>query len=98
MFLRITLGVSKRSSRWAILKETGQDPLTLPTMINMVKYWNHLVFSRGPILKEVLKVNQNLDSCGYKSWFTSIKNIFRFLKMDYILYTNDVVDKNILTK
>ena len=38
MILRITLGVSKRSSRWAILKETGQDPLTLRIMFNMVKY------------------------------------------------------------
>ena len=31
-----------------------------------------------------------LDSWGYKSWFISIKNIFRFLKMDHILYTSDV--------
>jgi len=39
-----------------------------------------------------------LDSWGYKSWFISIKNIFRFLKMDHILYTSDVIVKNMLTK
>ena len=41
-------------------------------------------------LYQTALLNFVLDSCGYKPWFISIKNIFPFLKMDHILYTSDV--------
>ena len=89
IFLRIILGVGKKTSKWAILSETGRIPLCVKVMINMVKYWFHLSTSPNPILKAALQTNMGLSVRGVKSWFNMLNRIMGFLNIDHILYTSD---------
>jgi hypothetical protein len=89
-FLKIILGVGKKSSNWAVLSEVGRSPLCAKVMVNMAKYWFHLVNTPSPILREAFFGNVSLSLQGIKSWFTMVKRILVFLGIDHILYTTDL--------
>ena len=92
MFLRIILGVSKKSSKWAILSETGELPLISRVSINIIKYWFHLVSSSSPILHAALQTNIALSNNGCKNWYATVKKLMTFFNIDHLLYTTDEVE------
>ena len=89
MFLRVILGVTKNSSKLAILIETGQLPLITNVITSIVKFWFHLSNSNSPILRNSLRVNAELHNKGCKTWYTTVKKIVDLLNIEHILYTAD---------
>ena len=88
-FLRIILGVSKHSSKLAILTETGQLPLITKVISSMINFLFHMIQSKSPILRNSLKMSADLNDMGVNSWFSIVKKIMELLGIEHILYTND---------
>ena len=71
-FLKHLLGVSSRSTNWAVLSETNSKPILCKIILKIERYWERIKESPSPILKAVLITNKQLQKEGKPSWLTGI--------------------------
>ena len=77
-FFKILLGVSRRTSNWAVATELGRYPLIIRAFKHMCKYYSHLSKSSSPILKAALNHSKFLAGLGFNSWYNGINKILKF--------------------
>jgi len=59
-FLKIILGVSKRTSNWAVLSETGSVPMSLKIFQGMIRFYFHLINTPSTLLFAAPSTNARL--------------------------------------
>ena len=91
-YMKMLLGVPKRTSNWAVTTETGRYPIIIRTMKAMIKYLFHLSGSPSPLIKATLSTSMALADIGKNSWFKIITRVLKFCELDYLLFTNDTVE------
>ena len=89
-FLKMSLGVSRNTSNWGVLSETGRSPLTLRIFKSMVKFYYHMLKSPSELTIASLTTNINLANMGYNTWFKSLERILKYIGINHILYTSDM--------
>ena len=98
-FCKRILGVSDRSSaNWSVLSECGRLPTMATVISKMITYWFHLNTTASPLLRAALEANTRLASTGFKSWFSYLHRCMKFLNMEHILYTSDIVEAKSLSQ
>jgi hypothetical protein len=85
-FCKFILGVRTKSSNMGVRGDLGSFPILFDVLYNMVKYWCHIVKSDGNniLLLESLKESEQLEKAKHDSWVGCVKEIFKYLKLDYI--------------
>ena len=71
MFGKHILGVHRKSTNIAVMKELGLRPLKLEMQINALKYYDYLDQNRNGLLKDALVENKAING----SWYNNIINI-----------------------
>ena len=89
-FLKMILGVSKRTSNWAVLSETGSVPMSLKIFQGMIRFYFHLINTPSTLLFAALSTNARLAKEGNNTWFRALERILKFLDIEHILYTSDI--------
>ena len=84
MFIKIILGVSVRTTNWAVTSESGRYPLALRSYEAMVKFWQHLRDSRSIILTSALETNAQLHNAGHKTWYSHLERMMKYFSLEYI--------------
>ena len=59
-FLKLVVGVSQKSTNWAIMSETGRYPVLIKVLMAMIKYFFHLTGSPSNIVSAALYTNIRL--------------------------------------
>ena len=77
-FLKILLGVARKTSSWAVASEFGRYPMIIKVFKTMCKFFEHLSMSESPIIKSALFESEILASQGINSWYNGIKRICDF--------------------
>jgi hypothetical protein len=77
-FLKILLGVPRRTSSWAVSTETGRFPLIIRAFKHICKYYSHLNNTCSPILKAAWEQSKRLSELGVNSWYKTVNRIFEF--------------------
>ena len=100
-FCKFILGVRTRSSNNACRGELGSMPILFSILINLIKYWCHIVkLENAPttLLNEAFKLSEEMSNNNKESWVGSIKEIFKFLKLDYIFNNHSHFKANYIIK
>ena len=77
-FLKILLGVHRRTSSWAVASEYGRYPLIIKAFKSMCKFYNHIMVSESPIVKAAFEESKLLSDAGINSWYNVIKRICKY--------------------
>jgi len=93
-FLKMILGVSKRTSSWGVLGETGRAPLTVKIFTTIIKFYFHLRNTSNNLLKAALSTNTRLAKEGNKTWFRALERISKFLNLEQLLVTSNMKEIN----
>ena len=64
----------------------------------MITYWSHLSTTSSPLLSAALETNTWLTTVGFKSWFSYVHRCLKFLNIEHILYTSDLVESKSQSK
>ena len=85
-FCKFVLGVRTKSSNQGARGELGSFPILFDVLFNMVKYWCHILKSNenNSLILEALKESEGLCKDNHDSWIGCIKEIFKYLKLEYI--------------
>ena len=83
------LGVSRHTSSWTVLSETGRFPLTLRIFNNIIQFYFHLRNSTNNILNTALTTNIRLAKEGNNTWFRALERISKFLNLEQLLITSN---------
>ena len=80
---KMTLGVHSKASNLAVKGELGRFPLHIIIYKRIFKYFMRLIsFSNNTILSSALEANIHMDNMGKHSWFTTVKHLLQFTKLD----------------
>ena len=71
-FIKMVLGVSSRTTNWAVVSEVGRYPLAIKTLDSMFKFWQHLRESKSNIIINALKVSIKIHNEGGSSWYSHV--------------------------
>ena len=91
-FCKFSLGVRSNASNHAARSELGSYPILYDVIINIIKYWCHLMKDRtkmGELLLKAVNVSVNLDIDKGDSWINCCKAIFNYLNLDYLFKNFD---------
>ena len=72
-FCKRLLGVRDKTSNWGVTSELGRHPTIILIMEKIIRFWDHVIQSRSPILKAALQTNINLDASGKRVWFSFLR-------------------------
>ena len=89
-FCKRVLGVSDKTTNWAVISEVRRYPTTILIIASMVKFWSHLSQSSSPLLRAALHTNIVLAQRGYNSWFSYIHRLLSFTNLEHLLYSSDL--------
>ena len=79
----MALGVHSKASNLAVKGELGRFPLHIIIYKRIFKYFMRLIsFSNNTILSSALEANIHMDNMGKHSWFTTVKHLLQFTKLD----------------
>ena len=80
---KMALGVHSKASNLAVKGELGRFPLHIIIYKRIFKYFMRLIsFSNNTILSSALEANIHMDNMGKHSWFTTVKHLLQFTKLD----------------
>ena len=81
---RMALGVHSKASNHAVKGELGRFPLHLIIYTRIFKYFLRLLtLQNNQILNSALEINIHLNNVGKHSWFTTIRDLLHFTKLNY---------------
>ena len=84
-YMKLLLGVPRKTSNWAVNTETGRYPTILKAIKAMIKYYFHLSESKSPFLISALATNKAMAVNGNNTWYKYITRVFKFLRLEYLL-------------
>ena len=93
-FLKMILGLSQKTSNWAVSGETGRYPIFVKVITSMIKFYFHISQSPSNIVKEALSTSIRLSSEGFNSWYKYIVRLFKFCNLEHLLFTCDYREIN----
>ena len=80
---RMALGVHSKASNHAVKGELGRFPLHLIIYTRIFKYFLRLLtLQNNQILNSALEINIHLNNVGKHSWFTTVKHLLHFTKLN----------------
>ena len=80
---RMALGVHSKASNHAVKGELGRFPLHLIIYTRIFKYFLRLLtLQNNQILNSALEINIHLNNVGKHSWFTTIRDLLHFTKLN----------------
>ena len=82
---KMVLGVHSKASNLAVKGELGRYPLHIIIYTRIFESLNNsrlLSLPNNKILNSALETNIHLDDMGKHSWFTTIKHLLCFTKLD----------------
>ena len=80
---RMALGVHSKASNHAVKGELGRFPLHLIIYTRIFKYFLRLLtLQNNQILNSALEINIHLNNVGKHSWFTTVRHLLHFTKLD----------------
>ena len=91
-FLKVLLGVSRKTSSWAVTTEFGRFPLAVKAFKLMCKYYLHLSNTSSPILKAALNHSKDLAELDVNSWFKIMNRILDFGEINFQNIDNCDID------
>ena len=93
-FIKMVLGVSSRTTNWAVVSEVGRYPLAIRTLDSMFKFYQHLRESKSNIIINALKVSIKIHNEGGSSWYSHVSRAMDYFDMNYLKNCDiDVWDK-----
>ena len=93
-YMKLLLGVPRKTSNWAVNTETGRYPTIMKVMKAMIKYYFHLSESKSPFIKSALATNMAMAERGVNTWFKHIIRVFKFCELDHLLVIENKQDIN----
>ena len=80
----MALGVHSKASNHAVKGELGRFPLHLIIYTRIFKYFLRLLLTlqNNQILNSALEINIHLNNVGKHSWFTTVKHLLHFTKLN----------------
>lgn len=100
--MQITLGVKNKTSNIACRGELGSLPLIFNVILNMVKYWCHLIKGKNivnTLLHEAYKLSLSMYNSNQESFIGCIREIFKGLNLDYcFINQNQLTETFIINK
>ena len=63
-YMKLLLGVPRKTANWAVKTETGRYPTIMRAMKAMIKYYFHLGESKSPFVISALAANKNMAGMG----------------------------------
>ena len=100
-FCKFTLGVNTKASNTASRGELGSLPILFHVLLNMVKYWCHItkeIDQSNIILYEALNLSKTMCKNNQESWVGSIKEIFKYLNLEYLFTDQHKFKSNYIIK
>ena len=80
---RMALGVHSKASNHAVKGELGRFPLHLIIYTRIFKYFLRLLtLQNNQILNSALEINIHLNNVGKHSWFTNVRHLLHFTKLN----------------
>ena len=80
---KMALGVHSKASNHAVKGELGRFPLHLIIYTRIFKYFLRLLtLQNNQILNSALEINIHLNNVGKHSWFTTVKHLLHFTKLN----------------
>ena len=80
---KMALGVHSKASNHAVKGELGRFPLHLIIYTRIFKYFLRLLtLQNNQILNSALEINIHLNNVGKHSWFTTVRRLLHFTKLD----------------
>ena len=98
---KFSLGVNARTSNTASRGELGSLPTLFHVIVSMINYWVHLVKEVDPsntILYEAIDMSQSMSLNSQESWIGNIRNIFKYLDLDYLFINHTNFKQNFIKK
>jgi len=89
-YLKLLLGVPRKTSNWAVTTETGRYPIILRIIKAM--YLCYLSQSKSPFLEAALATSKVISKNGVNSWYNSITRVLEFCGLDHLLANSDFVE------
>ena len=74
-FCKSILGVSKKATNLAVLGELGRYPLILDSILNVMKFYQHLEKSDNKLLFNALQESININKGKTFSWYTFVEKM-----------------------
>ena len=91
-FLKLLLGVPRKTSSWAVSTEFGRYPMMVKAFTLMCKYHSHLSETSSPILKAALEQSVLLAGINVNSWFSVFSRVLEFGKLNFQDIKNSSVE------
>eukprot|EP00983_Pelagomonas_calceolata_P000293 9395-Pelagomonas_calceolata.AAC.1 len=79
-YLKSTLGVKHTTTKWAVLRECGHEPLRFYWLRSVVKIYNSMLRPNSETLRRVLKADLNLHSREPSCWTAQVLDAFQGLR------------------
>ena len=80
---KMALGIHSKASNLAVKGELGRFPLHIVIYKRIFKYFMGLnSFPNNTVLSSALEANIHMDNMGKHSWFTTVKHLLQFTKLD----------------
>ena len=93
------LGVRTKSSNDASRGELGSLPILYCVILNLIKYWCHINKTdpkcrTTSLLYNAFIMSKNMDNEKKESWVGCIREIFKYLKLDFLFQNSDKFKTN----
>ena len=80
---KMALGVHSKASNHFVKGELGRFPLHLIIYTRIFKYFLRLLtLQNNQILNSALEINIHLNNIGKHSWFTTVRHLLHFTKLN----------------
>ena len=80
-YLKMLLGVTRKTSSWAASTEFGRFPITVKAFTLMCKFYSHLSVTKSPILKAALSHSISMAGINVNSWFQTFTRVLEVGKI-----------------
>ena len=81
-FIKMMLGVNKRTSNWATMSEVGRYPTVFKIFVSIIKFLEHMQNSPSGILQAALKTNSELGGVS-GTWSMRVKRLLEFCNLKW---------------
>ena len=80
------LGVNRRSTNLAVIRETGRYPFMFDIVFNMLKYYKRLCYSDDILLVNAFRESSVAHQENKLSWIGCVKTISTFFEYRYFFF------------
>jgi hypothetical protein len=74
--LKGILSVKRSAPKWAVLRECGQEPVQFCWFSAAVNFYNTMVHTSDPFLRNILRADIQLSSTDYTKWSAELMSAY----------------------